>query len=115
MTKRPLFWLVLSAAVMLLIPWAAVTFVPQDPDLFASRMILLALGPGYSFAAGYYAGKQIRRMWWVPAECAAMYLLGILMFCPPGDFQFLTYAGICFAAGMESMLVSRLITGKERD
>ena len=115
MTKRPLFWLVLSAAVMLLIPWAAVTFVPRDTDLFATRMILLAVGPGYSFAAGYYAGKQIHRLWWVPAECAAVYLLGIWVFCKLGDLQFLTYAGICFAAGMESMLVSRLITGKERE
>ena len=115
MTKRPLFWLVLTAAVMLLLPWAAATFVPTDDGLFAARMILLAVGTGYSFAAGYYAGRQIHGLWWVPAVCAGLFLLGTRIFFEPGDLQFLIYAGISFAAGMEAMLVSRLITGKERE
>ena len=115
MTKRPLFWLVLTAAVMLLLPWAAAAFVPPDEGMFTTRMILLAVGAGYSFAAGYYAGKRIHRLWWVPAECAGMLLLGTWIFFEMGDLQFLTYSGISFAAGMEAMLVSRLITGKERE
>ena len=105
-----MFWLLISAAVMLLLPWLAVTFVPSDAGMAATLLLFLAINPGHSMAAGYYAGKQIRRLWWVPALCAGFFLAGAWLFLEMGELSFLTYAGIYYAIGMEAMLVSRLIT-----
>jgi len=115
MTRKPVFWLVLSAGVMLLLPWLVVTLVRSDAAMAAVLVLFFAIDPGYSMAAGYYAGKQIRRLWWLPAVSAGLYLLGAWLFFEMGDPAFLTYAGIYFAVGMEAMLVSRLITVRRED
>lgn len=110
MTRKPVFWLLLSAGVMLLLPWLVVTLVRSDAAMAAVLVLFFTVDPGYSMAAGYYAGKQIRRLWWVPAVCAGLFLLGSWLLFEMGELSFLTYAGIYFAVGMEAMLVSRLIT-----
>jgi len=115
MTRKPVFWLVLSAGVMLLLPWLVVTLVRSDAAMAAVLVLFFAIDPGYSMAAGYYAGKQLRRLWWLPAVSAGLYLLGAWLFFEMGDPAFLTYAGIYFAVGMEAMLVSRLITGRREN
>jgi len=112
MTRKPMFWLLLSAAVMLLLPWMLVTFVRSDAGMVVVLLLFFVIDPGYSMAAGYYAGKQIRRLWWVPALCAGFFLAGTWLFFEMGELSFLTYAGIYYAIGMEAMLVSRLITGR---
>lgn len=112
MTRKPMFWLIFSAGVMPILPWAAVTFVRWDAALAAVLVLFFAINPGYSLAAGYYAGKQIRYLWWLPAASAGLYLMGAWLFFAMGDPAFLTYAAIYFALGMEAMLVSRLITGR---
>lgn len=112
MTRKPIFWLLLSAGVMLLLPWLTVTLVPPDAGMTAVLVLFFAVNPGHSMAAGYYAGKQLRRLWWVPAFSAVMYLAGAWLFLEAGEPAFFTYAGIYFALGMEAMFVSRLITGR---
>ena len=81
----------------------------------AVLVLFFVIDPGYSMAAGYYAGKKIRRLWWLPAATAGLYLVGAWLFFEMGDPVFLTYAGIYFAVGMEAMLVSRLITGRREN
>ena len=115
MTRRTVFWLVLSAGVMLLLPWFVVTCVRSDAAMAAVLVLFFAIDPGYSMAAGYYAGKMIRHLWWLPAVTAGLYLVGAWAFLEMGDPAFLTYAGIYFAVGMEAMLVSRLITGRREN
>lgn len=110
MTRKPMFWLLLSAAVMLLLPLLTVTFLQSDAGMAVVLVLFLAINPGHSMAAGYYAGKQISRLWWVPAVSAFLFLAGSWLFFEPGELDFLTYTGIYFALGMEAMLVSRLIT-----
>ena len=112
MTRKPVFWLMLSAGVMLLLPWLVVTLVRSDAAMAAVLVLFFAINPGFSLAAGYYAGKQIRRLWWLPAVSAGLYLVGAWLFFERGESAFLTYAGIYFALGMEAMQVSRLITGR---
>ncbi len=110
MTRKPVFWLLLSAGVMLVLPWLVVTLVRSDAAMAAVLVLFFAINPGHSMAAGYYAGKQISRLWWIPAVNAAFFLAGAWLFFEPEETAFLTYAGIYFAVGMEAMLISRLIT-----
>jgi len=115
MTGKPAFWLLSAAGVMLLLPWIAVTFVRSDAGMTAVLILFFAVNPGYSMASGYYAGKQMKRLWWVPAVSAGLYLLGAWLFFELGEPAFLTYAGIYYALGMEAMFVSRLITGRREN
>jgi len=115
MTRKPLFWLVLSIGVMLLLPWLAVTFVRPDAGMAAVLLLFFCIAPGYCITSGYYAGKQIRRMWWVPVVSSGAFLAGAWLFFEPGESAFLTYAGIYYALGMEAMLVSRLITARREN
>ena len=115
MTRKPVFWLLCSAVVMLLLPRLAVTFVRPEAGMTVTLFLFFVIDPGYCMAAGYYAGKKIQRLWWVPAFAAGVFLAGVWMFLEPGELDFLTYAGIYFALGMEAMLVSRLITGRREN
>lgn len=115
MTKKMVFWLVLSAGVMLLLPWAVTACVPPDAAMTATLLLFFGINPAYCMAAGYYAGKQINRLWWVPAASSLLFLAGAWLFLDMGDPAFLTYTGIYFAVGMEAMLVSRLIAGRREN
>ena len=112
MTGKSMFWLLLTAAVMILFPWLLVTLVPSEAGMTAVLVLFFVVNPGHCMAAGYYSGKQMKRLWWVPAFCAGAYLTGAWSFLEAGDPAFFTYAGIYFALGMEAMFVSRLITGR---
>ena len=115
MKQKATFWLILSAAVMLLLPWAAVTFVRSDAGMAAVLLLFFGIDPAYCMTAGYYAGQQLSRLWWLPALTAALFLAGAWLFFETGEKAFWTYAGIYFAVGMEAMLVSRLITGRREN
>ena len=112
MERKPMFWLTLTVGVMLLFPRLAVMLVPPKAGMGAMLLLFYGIDPLYSLTAGYYAGKQIRKLWWLPAITAGAFLAGAWLFLEPGETGFLTYGGIYFALGMEAMLVSRLITGR---
>ena len=112
MVKKPIFWLLMSAAVMMLLPWLTVTFVKSDAGMAAVLLLFFAVNPGYSLAAGYYAGKEIQRLWWVPAVTAVLFLAGAWLAFEAGEPDFWTYTAAYFALGMEAMFVSRLIMGR---
>lgn len=115
MKRKPIFWLLLSCGVMLLLPRLTVTLIQSDAGMTAVLILFFAVNPGYSMAAGYYAGKQIRRLWWVPAFIAGAFLAGAWLFFEAGEPAFWTYTGAYFALGMEAMFVSRLITGRREN
>lgn len=115
MTKKPIFWLLISGAVMVLLPWLAVSFVQSDAGMTVVLVLLFAVNPGFSMASGYYAGKRIQSLWWVPAVSSALFLAGAWLAFDPREQDFLIYTGIYFAIGMEAMLVSRLITGRREN
>ena len=115
MKKSPILWLLLSAAVMLLLPWLTVTVIRSDAGMTAVLLLFFAVNPGYSLAAGHYAGKQIQCLWWVPGVSAVLFLVGAWLVFEPRESAFWTYAGAYFALGMEAMLVSRLITGRREN
>ena len=115
MKRKGYFWLTLSAGIMLLLPWLAVTVVRDDAGMTAMLLLFFGINPAYCMAAGYYAGKQINRLWWVSAASSLLFLAGAWLFLDMGDPAFLTYTGIYFAVGMEAMLVSRLIAGRREN
>lgn len=83
MKKKSIGWLIGSAAVMLLLPWAAVTFAPCNSGMAVALLLFFAIDPIYSIILGIFAGKHIKEMWSLPVMAAALFLLGACIFFDP--------------------------------
>ena len=55
-------WIILSLAIMIIPPWIAVTFIRSDAGMAVVFLLFYAIDPLYSAIAGYFAGKDIRKM-----------------------------------------------------
>lgn len=99
-------WLIGSAAVMLLLPWAAVTFAPGDAGMAIALLLFFAIDPIYSIILGIFAGKHIKEMWGLPVIAAALFLLGTWISFDPGEGAFFIYAGAYLVIGIVSMMFS---------
>lgn len=106
MCKNRLFWLILTMAVMLLLPWAAVTFVQSDMGLATVFLLFFGMDPVYSIVAGYCAGRQIRLLWWLPLVSALLFLAGTWLCFEMGESAFLLYAAFYWLIGTAAMLLS---------
>ena len=114
MKKEWIGWLIGSAAVMLLLPWAAVAFAKSDAGMAVTLLLFFAVDPVYSFILGIFAGKHMKEMWSLPVISATLFLLGTWIFFAPGEGAFVIYAGGYLVIGAVSMLCSaRLSAGKQ--
>lgn len=112
MKKKFLGWLILSAAVMFLLPWLSVTYIKSDAGMAVTLLLFFAVDPIYSTVVGFSAGKNIKELWSLPVISATMFLLGTWIFFDIGEFAFVIYAGIYFIIGLIAMLISALIRKK---
>ena len=110
MKKKYIMWFILSAFVMLLLPWAAVTFVKGDAGMAACFLLFFAVNPVYSVVIGIFAGRNFKEMWSLPVISAVLFLLGTWIFFDMGERAFLLYAGIYLIIGIVVMFVSALIS-----
>lgn len=115
MKKKFTGWLAGSAGVMLLLPWAAITFVPGDAGMAVMLLLFFAINPVYCITLGFFAGKNIKEMWSLPVIAATLFLLGTWRFFEPGETAFIIYAGAYWAMSTVAMfLSSRLSAGKQQ-
>lgn len=106
-------WLAGSAAVMLLLPWAAVTFVSSHAGMTVTLLLFFVINPIYAVVAGVFAGKNIKRLWIVPFIVAILFLLGTWIFFDMGEGAFVIYADVYLVIGIVSMFVSSRIHAKK--
>ncbi len=114
MKQNIIFWSVSSVAVMLALPWLAVTFVKGDAGMAACFLLFFAVNPVYSVIIGAYAGKDIRHLWNLPVISAALFLTGTWIFFDMGDTAFILYAAVYLALGIAAMLISMFIRKKTK-
>lgn len=106
-------WLTGTAAVMLLLPWMAITFVESSAGWIVTLLLFFVVNPIYTVIAGVFAGKHLKELWSVPVLAAILFLLGAWIFFDMGEGAFVIYAGIYLAIGMVSMFVSSRFGGKK--
>ena len=109
MKKTYIGWVTLSFAIMLVLPWVAVTLVKGDAGMAVCFLLFYAINPIYSAVVGYFSGKSIKKMWSLPVICAVAYLLGTWLFFDMGERAFIMYAGIYFVIGTVVMFLSALM------
>lgn len=94
-------------AVMLLLPWLTVRFVPGDMGLAVCLLLFLVVDPLTAAAIGVLTG--LRRQWWWPVCAAAAFVAGTWLAFSPGERLFLLYAGVYLAIGLIAAGVTWLI------
>ena len=102
--KKVVFWILVSALVMLILPWLAVSFVKGDNGM-AVCFILFYLGnPIYSILAGVYAEKDRKEL----VITAVLFLAGAWSVFDKNETVFVLYALIYLLLGIAAMFVSGL-------
>lgn len=110
--KKIAFGLVVSALIMLALPWLAVTFVKDDGGMAICFLLFFAVNPIYSVIIGAYAGKDARMLWSLPVLSAIFFLAGTWIFFDMGEMAFILYATVYLVLGIAAMLVSALFRKK---
>lgn len=114
MKKKLIGWLTISVAVMLVLPWLAVTFTKSDAGMAVTLLLFFAVDPIYVIVTGFSAGKNIKEMWSLPVMAAILFLLGAWIFFDMGEIAFMMYAGVYLVIGIIAMLVSAFISQRKR-
>lgn len=109
MKNKFVFWLVISAIVMLAFPWLVITFVKSDAGMAACFLLFFAVNPIYSVFMGVIAGTNIRNLWGLPFITAILFVFGTWTFFDMGESAFIMYAGIYLIFGITAMLISAFI------
>lgn len=115
MTKKAyICWLGISAVIMLVLPWIAVTFVKGDGGMAVCFLLFFAVNPIYSVIIGAFAGKDRKHLWGLPVISAALFLAGTWIFFDMGELAFIRYGVIYLALGAAAMAVSSIIRKRKK-
>ena len=109
MKKNIILWLAVSAVVMLMFPWLAVTFVKGVAGMAVCFLLFFVVNPLYSAIIGVFAGKDIRHLWSLPVISVALFLIGAWIFFDMGETAFVLYAVVYLVLGIVAMLISMFI------
>ena len=104
--KKLIPCLTASSAVMLALPWLAVTFIKGDAGMAACFILFFALNPIYAIISGIFAGRDLRTLWPMPIITAVLFLAGTWLFFDMGETAFILYALIYLGLGTAAMLLS---------
>ena len=115
MKQNIILWLAASMAVMLALPWFAVTFVNGDAGMVVCFLLFFAVNPIYSVIIGAFAGKDIRHLWSLPVISAVLFLIGTWIFFDMGETAFILYTVAYLALGIAAMLISMFIRKKTQE
>ena len=104
--RKLVFWILVSALVMLILPWLAVSFVKGDNGMEVCFILFYLGNPIYSLLAGVYAGKDRKDLWIVPIITAVLFLAGAWSIFDKNETVFVLYALIYLLLGIAAMIVS---------
>ena len=109
MKKQLITWSVISALVMLLLPWLAVTFDSSDSGMALVFLLFYVINPIYSIIFGYIAGRAWKKLWVLPIIPAVLFLLGTWIFFTVTEILFVVYAVIYLVLGLAAMLITSIL------
>lgn len=112
--KKMIAWLIASAAILLALPWLAVTFVESDAGMAVSLFLFFVLNPIYAICTGAYAGRDVKRFWALPVITALFFLAGAWRFFELGESDFILYALVYLILGIAAMLLSQFVRKKRQ-
>ena len=105
-------WYLISMAVMLGLPWAAVTFAPADAGMAICFILFYAINPIFSILIGAVAASGEENVWVLPCSSATMFIFGTWIFFDSREMIFIVYGCVYLVIGYGSMLVTKIIKRK---
>ena len=110
--KKIIFGLSVSAFIMFVLPWLAVTFVKSDAGMVVCIFLFFAINPIYSVIIGAFAGKDIKTLWSLPVVSPVFFLVGAWKFFAMDETAFILYASVYLFLGILTMLFSVFVRKK---
>nr|WP_298543088.1 hypothetical protein [uncultured Lachnoclostridium sp.] len=112
MVKKNIFCIFISALIMLLLPWCAITFVKGDGGMAVCLLLFFVVNPILSIGVGIFSGRNIKTSWFQPLLCAMLFVIGTWAFFEIGEIVFIIYAGVYLILGYVSTTISWIISRK---
>lgn len=110
MVRKNIFCIFISAFIMLLLPWCAITFVKGDGGMAVCFLLFFVVNPILSIGVGIFSGRNIKVSWFQPLLCAMLFVIGTWTFFEIGEISFIIYAGVYLILGYVSTTISWLIS-----
>lgn len=114
MVKQNVICMSASAAVMLGLPWLAVTFVPADSGMAASLLMFFIINPAAVAASGIFAGRNVSSSWFQPLLSAGLFMLGSWICFTMQSQDFMFYGILYVLIGYIFMAVTVLRAKKRK-
>ena len=109
MEKRISIWFLLSAVVLLLLPWLLISLIPADAGMMAIMLLLFILYPLYFIATGIFAAQDLKKRFVLPIISAGLFSCGAWFFFQMYASALFVYAGIYLVLAVGAMLISAQI------
>ena len=106
-------WILPAVLLMIGCPWLAAKFA-GSAGMAVCLLLFFAVNPLFSAVCGVYAGKNIKRLWFLPVLNAGLFLAGAWLFFDMGEPAFLLYGGCYLLIGIIAMLIRAFLTPKAR-
>jgi len=114
LTKPSFLWTAAAFILLVGLPWLIVTVVRSDAGMAACFLLFYAIDPVFAIAAGMFAGKDPRRLWFLPILTPLLFLAGTWLCFDPGEPAFVTYALMYLLLGGTTMFVFLIMTNGRR-
>ena len=113
MVKKNSICALCSAAIMLLLPWCAVTFAKGTSGMAICFLLFFAVDPMAAICVGVFAGRKLKETWFQPLLLSALFLLGTWVFFDMGEQAFLLYAAVYLFLGYSAAAIAAVL-GKKK-
>ena len=108
-------WSAIAFVLLVGLPGLIVLFVHSDAAMAACFLLFYAIDPVFAIAAGMFAGKDPRRLWFLPILIPILFIAGTWLCFDFADPAFTGYAFLYFLLGAVTMLIFLFLTnGKKR-
>ncbi len=106
MWKKHSTYTLFAAALLLVLPALAVTFVPPDAGMMALLLLLMAINPLTLIQIGVQAGKNSPAFWLHPLLAVLFFAAGGYFLLKMGTSDLLFYAAGYLLLGYGALLLS---------
>lgn len=114
LTHPAFIWTAIAVVLFVGLPWLIVTLIHSDAAMAACFLLFFAIDPVFAIAAGMFAGKDPRRLWFLPILIPLLFLAGTWLCFDPGETAFVTYALMYALLGGTTMFVFLIMTNGRR-
>ena len=113
--KKPaVIWTAAALLLFLIIPWLTCLVIKSDAAMAVCFILWYAIDPVFAIAAGMFAGKRPRELWFVPVLLPILFILASWTCFEWGDPAYTGYAMMYALLGGTTMLIFFVMTNGKR-